>query len=85
MPSPSRPLSKVVPCEGIKAINKEVNKVAKSMKSAMEYTRGGNGSASTIQAAAIVSCNHADHFLAQSLVACSISARTKKGLAQLGL
>ena len=51
----------------------------------MEYTRGGNGSASTIQAAAIVSSNHADHFLVQSLVACSISARTKKGLAQLGL
>ena len=69
----------------MKAINKEVNKVAKSMKSAMEYTRGGNGSASTIQAAAIVSCSHADHFLAQNLVACNISARTKKGLAQLGL
>ena len=43
----------------------------------MEYTRGGNGSASTIQAAAIVSRHHADHLLAQSLVACSISARTK--------
>ena len=60
MPSPSRPLSKVVPCEGIKAANKEVNKVAKSMKLAMEYTRGGNGNAanaSKIQAAAIVSCN----------------------------
>ena len=55
------------------------------MKSAMEYTRGGNGSASTIQAAAIVSHNHEDHFLAQSVVACSISAHTKKGLAQLGL
>ena len=40
----------------IKAANKEVTKVTKSMKSAMEYTRGGNGSA-TIQAAAIVPRN----------------------------
>ena len=52
---PGHALSKVVSCEGIKAANKEVNKVAKSMKSAMEYTRGGIGSASTIQAAAIYS------------------------------
>ena len=52
MPSPSRPLSKVTPCEGIKAANKEINKVAKSMKSAMEYTRDSNGSTNTIQAAA---------------------------------
>ena len=35
----------------IKAANKEVNEVMKSMKSAMEYTRGSNGSANTIQAA----------------------------------
>ena len=85
LPSLSRPLSKVVQCKGIKAINKEVDKVAKTLKSAVEYTRGGNGSANTIQAAAIVPCNHADHILAQSLIACSISARTTKSLAQLGL
>ena len=48
---------KLCHAKGIKAANKEVNKVAKSMKLAMEYTRGGNGSASTIQAAAIVSRN----------------------------
>ena len=83
MPSPSRPLSKVVPCKGIKAANKEVSKVAKSMKSAREYTRGGNGSASTIHSAVRVSRNQTTSVLAQSVVACSISARTKKGLAQL--
>ena len=45
LPSPSMPLSTVVPCEGIKAANKEVNKVPKGMKSAVEYTCSSNGSA----------------------------------------
>ena len=52
MPSPSRPLSKVMPCKAIKAANKEINKVVKSMKWAMEHTCGSNGSVSTTQAAA---------------------------------
>ena len=52
LPSLLSPLSKVVPCKGIKAANKEVNKVVKSMKLAMEYIRGSNDSANTIQVAA---------------------------------
>ena len=52
LPSSSRSLSKVVPCEGITTANKEVNKVVESMKSAMEYNHGSNGSANTVQAEA---------------------------------
>ena len=42
---------KMVQCESIKAVNKEVNKVVKGKKSAVEYTCGNNGSANTIQVA----------------------------------
>ena len=39
------PLSTDMPCEGIKAANKEASEVLKGMKSAVEYTCGSNGSA----------------------------------------
>ena len=42
LPSLSGPLSQVVPCKGIKAAKKEVNKVVNGMKLAMEYTCSSN-------------------------------------------
>ena len=52
LPSPSGPLSKVVPCKRIKLAKTEINKVVNGMKSAVDYNHGRNStSANTIQAA----------------------------------
>ena len=45
-------LGKGCACKGIKAAKKEANEVVKDMKLAVEYTRGPNSGANTIQAAA---------------------------------
>ena len=51
LPSPSGPLSKVVPCKRIKLANKEINKVVNGIKSTMDYIHGINStSTNTIQA-----------------------------------
>ena len=54
LPSLSGPLSKVVPCKGIKAAKKEVNKVVNGMKLPMEYTHGSNNTVSGCSHSSIV-------------------------------